>query len=127
MDQYVEGSTRAKVWFFSLCGVVALALVLLYVLFPYPDALRTAADIQALAQTHLARAVLLASFLVPFSFRVITLARRSAKHGQWPPPGIPLPFRTRVKPVRPGLVYALLAIVLCAYLVAVAASFYGWY
>jgi hypothetical protein len=128
MDRYVEGSTRAKVWYFSIFAVGALALVLLNILFPYPEAIQSVSQIQAVALRYLARAVLFTAFLVPLSLWTFTLARLSIRHGHWPPPGIQMPFRTRIISIaRPTLVYFLVAIFLGAFLLVVAVSFYGWY
>src|SRR6266571_78692 len=97
MDRYVEGSTRAKVWYFSVCAAVALALVLVNVLFPFPQKPWTqVSQIHAAAQRYLVGALLFAALFIPWSFRVVALARLSIKHGSWPPPGIPMPFRTRI-------------------------------
>ncbi|SRR6266704_3138002 len=127
MDRYVEGSTRAKVWYFSVCAAVALALVLVNVLFPFPQKPWTqVSQIHAAAQRYLVGALLFAALFIPWSFRVVALARLSIKHGSWPPPGIPMPFRTRIVSVARPMVYFLVAMLLGVPL-AVAAEFYGWY
>src|SRR5882724_5239216 len=111
MDLYVEGSTRAKVWCFSIWAITAVALVLLNILFPYPDVIHSGPQIQAVAQRYLARSLLFSALLVPLSVWIIILARLSIKHGHWPPPGIEVPFRTRIiSTARPALVYLLVAI-----------------
>src|SRR5882724_7421424 len=128
MDRYVEGSRRAKVWYFSICAVVAVAMVLLNVLFPYPEAVHSGSQIEAVAQHYVARAVLFAAFLAPLSYWTITLARLSIKHGKWPPPEIQVPFRTRIISIeRPALVYLLVGVFLGTILLVVAVSFLGWY
>jgi hypothetical protein len=128
VDRYVEGSTRAKVWHFSIWAVVAVAMVALNVLFPTPDAIHSVSDIQAIAQRYLARAVLFTAFLVPLSLWTITVARLSIKHGHWPPPEIQVPFRTRIIPIaRPTLVYVVVGAFLGTILLVVAVSFHGWY
>ena len=128
MDHYVEGSTRAKVWYFTICAAVALALVLVDVLFPFPQKPWTQiSQIQAAAQRYLAGALLFATLFVPWSFRIVALARLSIRHGCWPPPGISMPFRTRVSIARPTVVYVLVAMALGAPLLAVTAEFYAWY
>lgn len=128
MDRYVEGSTRAKVWYFSICVIAAVALVLLNILFPYPESIHSVSQIQAVLERYLARSLLFTAFLVPLSFWTITVARLSIRHGYWPPPGVQVPFRTRtISIARPALVYLLVAIFLGAFLLLVAVSFYGWY
>jgi len=129
MDRYVEGSTRAKVWYFIVCLAVALALVLVNVLFPVPQKPWTqVSQVQAAAQRYLAGALLFAVLLVPWSFRIVALARLSIRHGRWPPPGIPMPFRTRVFSIaRPTVVYVLVAMLLGIPLLVVATEFYAWY
>src|SRR2546425_594390 len=129
MDRYVEGSTRAKVWYFIVCLAVALALVLVNVLFPVPQKPWTqVSQVQATAQRYLAGALLFAVLLVPWSFRIVALARLSIRHGRWPPPGIPMPFRTRVFSIaHPTVVYILVAMLLGIPLLVVATEFYAWY
>src|SRR6266571_5928048 len=129
MDRYVEGSTRAKVWYFSVCAAVALALVLVNVLFPFPQKPWTqVSQIHAAAQRYLGGALLFAALFVPWSFRVVALARLSIKHGSWPPPGISMPFRTRVISIaRPTMVYFLVVVLLGVPLIVVATEFYAWY
>src|SRR6266446_4802788 len=124
MDRYVEGSTRAKVWYFSVCVAVALALVLVNVLFPFPQKPWTqVSQIHAAAQRYLVGALLFAALFIPWSFRVVALARLSIKHGSWPPPGIPMPFRTCIVSVARPMVYFLVAMLLGVPLLAVAAEF----
>jgi len=129
MDRYVEGSTRAKIWYFSTCAAVALALVFVIVVFPFPEKPWTqGSQIQTAAQSYLVWALFFAALFVPWSFRVVALARLSIKHGSWPPPGILMPFRTRVVSIaRPTMVYLLVVVLLGVPLLVVATEFYAWY
>ena len=128
MDHHVEGSTRAKVWYFSVCGAVALALVLVNILFPHPQVIDSVSSIQAAAHRHLVVAALFAALLVPWSFRIVIIARQSIRHGYYPPPGVQMPFRTRVVAIaHPTKVYVLVAILLGIPLLVVATDLYAWY
>jgi hypothetical protein len=128
MDHYVEGSTRAKIWYLSACAAVVLALVLVNIYFPYPKSIDSVSSIEATAQRHLVIALLFTIFLVPYTIRFVNLARLSVRQGQWPPSGIAMPFRTRVLSIaRPAKVYILTTIVIAVPWLATVVEFYAWY
>jgi hypothetical protein len=129
MDRYVEGSARARIWYLFACAALVLAAVLLpqfEVLFPWPQ--DTGAQLQALTRLQLIMTLVSVTLFVGLALLVIFLARLSIRHGSWPPPEFPVPFRMRVVPITSPLKFwSFFAMLLGLLLLPVGAQVYFWY
>ena len=127
MKRYVEASTRARQWYF-LAAVVWAGLALLVSRFnsycPLPSDARellTAVDARA---TY--RLVTVSVFYLLFSGVAILLAIKAVSTKQWPPAGMPVPFRTQVREIhRPLKVWFALAVLLVIYASHIAVTAYA--
>jgi hypothetical protein len=129
MDRYVEGSARARIGYLIVCAALVLAAVLLpqfEVLFPLPQ--DTGARLQALTRLELIMALVSVTLFVGVAVLVAFFARLSIRHGSWPPPEFPVPFRTRVIPITNRLKFwSFFAALLALGFLPVGKQVYVWY
>jgi hypothetical protein len=127
MNHYVEASARARVWLFAVCGLF-LAAVLGSQMEARSLPIDTVAQLQVMVQERLLDALLSTTLVLALSFLVVELARQSIRNGRWPPPSIPMPFRTRIVLIAsPTMVWVIVAISLAPLLLSAVKSIYVWY
>ena len=115
MKRYIEPTPKARQLFFltlvMLGGYALLVSRIDMLLPPISSDAKIALD-QAINRLFIG-AVLSTLFFSGFVFAAIHTTRRAVKSGQWPPVGMPVPFRTQVTEiVRPWKAWAILAAVL---------------
>ncbi len=102
MTAYVEPTPRARQLFF----LIALLLVALLAFAPQLDhllpPLSDDSDVMfdEIQKRTLVGATFSTAFFILFSLVAIHLSRRTVQSGQWPPAGMAVPFRIKVKPIQ---------------------------
>ena len=124
-----RGVSGTRIWYLFACAVLVLIAALLpqfEVLFPLPQ--DTGARLQALTQLQLIMALVSVTLFVGLALLVIYFARLSIRHGSWPPPELPVPFRMRVVPItNPLKFWSFFAVLLALLLLPVGKQVYVWY
>ena len=127
MDRYVESSLKARRLFYLaiviFCGLVFLVMYIDEILPPFSSDITMALE-QADERSFLA-SVLSTIFYISFSIVVFHYTRRAIQSKQWPPVGMAVPFRLKVKEINNPNIAWLYS--LCILLIFVAQVTFTWY
>jgi nitrate/nitrite transporter NarK len=100
MNEYLEATTKGKVYFYGLIILVLLVSLLgqhLNSIFPI-----TGSPIEQMIEIDrrsLCFSVIGALFFLALTVLVIYIAIQTFKYKQYPPPNVQLPFRQKIKPI----------------------------
>jgi hypothetical protein len=128
MKQYVEASPRAKLVFYVAAiflGGIGIFLFRFNAWFPVHGSPEE--QLRQMADRAMYVMVALVVSYVALSGLVLILAIRTVRTRQWPPVGLPMPFRMAVTEIkRPFAVWALAAVLFVLYTTHAALSINSW-
>ena len=134
-EEFVPGSARAKLIYF---GLLLLGIALLFLLDPVFEFLESKNETlaeknpaQALAnsiQQLLVITIISATAMCGVAFYCFRLGLRAKKSGRWPPPGMRMVFRTKVRRgLHAKIMWVLLFIAAGALVINSFVKIYAWY
>jgi hypothetical protein len=126
--QFIEPSIRARRWFWviALAWVCVVAVLINFDRW-FPVSGSSLDQIEQLMNRSLCAIILRVIFYLAMSLVVIVLTIATVRTKQWPPRGMPVPFRARVTEVRrPIFVWLYASIIVMLHLLMIATSVETW-
>ncbi|MEW8424928.1 MAG: hypothetical protein AB2654_05105 [Candidatus Thiodiazotropha sp.] len=125
-EKYIEGTREGKRAFVVFLIVIAAFVLLVYFLGSNTEA-KDLGDLKAVLINHLPVLLTNTVFYIVLGWLIVKYSLSYLKHGFWPPPGLPVPFRTRVSYLKhPAIVKLFVLMVLLLFLLNIAINWYAW-
>lgn len=127
MEKYVEPSLKARKLFYLaivlFCGLALFVMYLDEILPPISSDITVA--LEQTNERSFAASIISTIFYIGFSIVVYHYTRRSIQSKQWPPAGMAVPFRLKVKEIRnPNIAWLYF---LCILFIFVVQTTFTWY
>ena len=126
-EKYVEGTMEGKQTLLAYILVVA-AFTLFVNYYGSGAEINEVSDVKKALKSQVPVLIAYTIFYVGLGGIVLIYGNKYIKHGYWPPPGLPVPFRTRIVKLKyPNIVKLSIFILLAMFIFHIYITYYSWF
>lgn len=126
-EEYIDGTKGGKIAFFGFI-IIVLAFSSFVNFYTVDIEFTEASDIELSLKQQLPVLFAITIFYISLSGLILKFFNSYIKHGFWPPPGFPVPFRTRVSRLKhPLAVRVSVFVVLSLFVAYLGIKYYSWF